>query len=96
MSSAQYKERKSNMFTFLSPWLFCAHNSDACENNQSFYLMIKIRYIYSWKFFPNSMGSHWLLRGHITSNNETVSRQNLSAGNLAKSMTPKANSTVYL
>ena len=40
------------------------------------------------------MGSHWLLRGHMTSNNETVSRQNLSAGNLAKSMTPKANSAL--
>ena len=36
MSSTQYEERKSNIFTFLSPWLFSAHNSDACENNQSF------------------------------------------------------------
>ena len=40
------------------------------------------------------MGSHWLLRGHITSNNKTVSRQNLSAGNLAKSITPRANSAL--
>ena len=31
----------------------------------------------SWKFFPNSAHSHWLLQGHMTSNTETVSRQNL-------------------
>ena len=31
--------------------------------------------LYSWKFFPNNARSHWLLRGHVTSNNETVSRQ---------------------
>ena len=31
----------------------------------------------SWKFFHNSARSHWFLRGHMTSNNETVSRQNL-------------------
>ena len=28
----------------------------------------------SWKFLLNSARSHWLLRGHMTSNNETVSR----------------------
>ena len=32
---------------------------------------------YSWKFVPFSARSHWLLRGHMTSNNEAVSRQNL-------------------
>ena len=37
------------------------------------------RFFYSWKykFFPNCQRSHWLLRGHMKSNNETVSRQNL-------------------
>ena len=34
-------------------------------------------FLCSWKFFPNSASSHWFLRGHMTSNNETVSRQNL-------------------
>ena len=29
-------------------------------------------------FFPKSACSHWLLRGHMTSNDETVSRQKLS------------------
>ena len=33
--------------------------------------------LHSWKFLPNSVRSHWLLRGHMTSNNKTVSRQNL-------------------
>ena len=27
--------------------------------------------LYSWKFLPLSARSHWLLRGHMTSNNET-------------------------
>ena len=31
----------------------------------------------SWKCFPNSACSCWLLQGHMTSNNETVSHQNL-------------------
>ena len=34
-------------------------------------------FLYSWKFFHNSARSHWLLGGHMTSNNETVSQQNL-------------------
>ena len=28
--------------------------------------------LYSWIFLPNSARSHWLLRGHMISNNETV------------------------
>ena len=38
-----------------------------------------LRFFYSWKykFLPNCQRSHWLLRGHMKSNNETVSRQNL-------------------
>ena len=35
------------------------------------------QYQYNWKFLPNNVRSHWLLQGHMTSNNETVSRQNL-------------------
>ena len=50
--------------------------------------------VYSWKFFPNSARSHWLLQGHMTSNNETVSRQNLCAGHIARSMTSGGNSAL--
>ena len=46
--------------------------------------------LYSWNFFPSAL----LLRGHMTSNNENVSRQNLWAGNIAKSMTSKGNSAL--
>ena len=45
-------------------------------------------------FFANSTRSHWLLRGHMTSNNETVSRRNIWAGNIAKSMTSECNSAL--
>ena len=41
--------------------------------------------LYNWKLFPNSAQSHWLLWGHMTSINETVSCQNLWEGNSAKS-----------
>ena len=40
-------------------------------------------------------GSHWLLWGHMTSNNKTVSCQNLWAGNIAKSMTSELRVTVH-
>ena len=41
---------------------------------------INLQYVlllYSWKFLLLSVRSHWLLRGHMTYNNETVYRQNL-------------------
>ena len=38
-----------------------------------------LRSFYSWKykFLTNGERSHWLLRGHMKSNNDIVSRQNL-------------------
>ena len=41
-----------------------------------FFCCVTVKTVYSWKFFPNSVRSHWLLRGHMTSNNKTVSRPN--------------------
>ena len=41
----------------------------------------------SWRFSRYSAPIHWLDHGHMTSNNETVSRQILWAGNIAKTMT---------
>ena len=38
--------------------------------------ILTVAFFYNWKFLLNSARSHWLLRGHMTSNNETVSRQN--------------------
>ena len=43
--------------------------------------------LYSWRFSHYSAPIHWLVHGHMTSNNETVSRQMPWAGNIAKTMT---------
>ena len=43
--------------------------------------------LYSWRFSHYSVPFHWLIHGHMTSNNETVSRQMPWAGNIAKTMT---------
>ena len=43
--------------------------------------------LYSWHFSRYSAPIHWLVHGHMTSNNETVSRQMPGAGNIAKTMT---------
>ena len=43
--------------------------------------------LYSWRFSHCSVPIHWLDHGHMTSNNETVSRQMPWAGNIAKTMT---------
>ena len=43
--------------------------------------------LYSWRFSRYSAPTHWLVHGHMTSNNETVSRQMPYAGNIAKTMT---------
>ena len=40
-------------------------------------------------FSPNSMLSHWLLRGHMTSKNKTFSRQKSVSEQRCKSMTSK-------
>ena len=43
--------------------------------------------LYRWRFSRYSESFHWLVHGHMTSNNETVSRQMPWAGNIAKAMT---------
>ena len=50
-------------------------------------LVNKIYLLYSWRFSRYSASFHWLVHGHMTSNNETVSRQMPCAGNIAKAMT---------
>ena len=39
------------------------------QTKQQFFLL------YSWRFSRYSAPIHWLVHGHMTSNNETVSRQ---------------------
>ena len=43
--------------------------------------------VYSWRFSCYSAPIHWLVHGHMTSNNETVSCQMPRAGNISKTMT---------
>ena len=43
--------------------------------------------LHSWRFSRYSAPTHWLVHDHMTSNNETVSRQMPWAGNIAKTMT---------
>ena len=43
--------------------------------------------LYSGRFSRYSAPIHWLDHGHMTCNNETVSRQMPRAGNIAKTMT---------
>ena len=43
--------------------------------------------LYSWRFSSYSAPIHWLVHGHMTFNNETVSRQKPWAGKIAKTMT---------
>ena len=49
--------------------------------------MIHLVLLYSWRFSRYSAPIHWLVHGHMTSNNETVSRQMPRAGNIAETMT---------
>ena len=49
--------------------------------------MYKHELLYNWRFSRYSAPIHWLVHGHMTSNNETVPRQMPWAGNIAKTMT---------
>ena len=50
-------------------------------------IILYFQLLYSWRFSRHSTPIHWLVHGHMTSNNETVSRQMPGAGNIAKTMT---------
>ena len=43
--------------------------------------------LYSWHFSCYSVAIHWLIHGHMTSNNETISHQMPWVSNIAKTMT---------
>ena len=44
--------------------------SEGINEGMYYYLLL-----YSWRFSHYSAPTHWLVHGHMTSNNETVSRQ---------------------
>jgi len=45
-----------------------------------------VKLLYSWSFSRYSAPIHWLVHGHMTSNNEAVYRQMPRAGNIAKTV----------
>ena len=49
--------------------------------------MVQLILLYRWHFSHYSVPIHWLVHGHMTSNNETVYRQMPWAGNIAKTTT---------
>ena len=71
-----YQTRKTTYSTpTRSGHQFCDHTRDWTD------------FVCSWRFSPFSAPINWLVHGHMTSNNETVSFQMPSAGNIAKTMT---------
>ena len=73
--------------SFVSPWPQCLRVSG--KKNSLFPLgpVIKCLLLYSWRFSRYRASFHWLVHGHMTSNNESVSRQMPWARNIAKTMT---------
>ena len=74
---------------------FCTLGTDLrisenpCKPHKFCNVRIMVVYVllsYSWRFSRYSEPIHWLDHGHMTSNNETVSRQIPRAGNIAKTM----------
>ena len=65
----------------------CVDPSEEDAENIMRYEYQKHALLYSWRFSRYSASFHWLVHGHMTSNNETVSRQMPRAGNIAKTMT---------
>ena len=75
--------------------IFAAHNTfltirhpKSCKFFISdWYPVQQLELLYSWRFSRYNAPIHWPVHGHMTSNNETVSRQTPWAGNIAKIMT---------
>ena len=77
--------RKISWFASVSQ-IFYLPQPSASENNWSARGR-QITLLYSWRFSRYSAPIHWLVHGHMTSNNETVSRQMPWVGNIAKTIT---------
>ena len=86
--------RKISWFASVSQ-IFYLPQPSASQNNWSARGR-QITLLYSWRFSRYSAPIHWLVHGHMTSNNETVSRQMPWVGNIAKTITSNGKQfTVY-
>ena len=64
-----------------------ACNIVAWTSPNDYNIMQYPKLLYSWRFSRYSAPIHWLVYGHMTSNNQTVSHRMPWAGNIAKTMT---------
>ena len=64
-----------------------------CHSNLEFSWKQQV-FLYSWRFARYSAPIHWLVHGHMTSNDETFSRQLPWAGNIAKIWRQTGNSSL--
>ena len=69
--------------------LFSVHDVNVTHSGQTVLL-------YSWNFSSNSVHSHWSVRDHMTSNNETVSHQKSLNRQHCKVYYVRISSTVHL
>ena len=77
-----------NHVFFLAQSLLVPESSDDSMMGSSVqHHRLQLTLLYSWRFSRYSAPIHWLVHDHMTSNNETVSRQMPWAGNTAKTMT---------
>ena len=76
--------------SLIVPLGFASGNIEVSGKQNSLFPLepvIKCLLLYRWRFSRYSAPIHWLVHGHMTCNNETVSRQMPWAGNIAKAMT---------
>ena len=71
----------------LDRWCTATWNLFVSYNRELNFARIKAALLYSWRFSRYNAPIHWPVHGHMTSSNETVSRQMPRAGNIAKIMT---------
>ena len=73
--------RKILSYRFYS-WFHNTYNTHKCKSRD----VPIVTLLYSWRFSRFSAPIYWLVHFHMTSNNETVSRQMPWTGNIAKTM----------
>ena len=89
------KYRKRHCYSHVSPFSlkhFDQFKEDGCGDFAPEMTLFPTRIkhfllLHSWRFFRYSAHIHWLVHGHMTSNNETVSCKMPRPGNIAKTMT---------
>ena len=69
------------------PCLFLVETVEVYGKALILFYILKYELLFGWRFSRYSAPIHWVVYDHMTSNNETVSRQMPWVGNIAKTMT---------